>query len=137
MTLEESIQGFRLRVLQDAAAERQCECDVSAVWGVAHAVLSVARAARAVWPGRVDPETARAASRPAAAGQRAGGAAGDRRRRWRGRPAGRSSSAMCWRARRRRRPGDDLARAAPASVGHATGPAGGVGSAERARDRSC
>ena len=40
MTLEESIQGFRLRAA-GCGADRQCQCDVSALRDLAHVVLWV------------------------------------------------------------------------------------------------
>ena len=77
MTLVDSIQAFRLRVLSDGA-KWQCECDLPPLRDFAHVVLSLAAATRAVRPRWIDPQTARASSRATAAGECPGRATGDR-----------------------------------------------------------
>ena len=76
MTLEDSIQGFRLRVLTDAT--RSGNGHVRTVWRLAHVVLSVAGPPGTLWARRVASEAAAGPAGPAQPGVGSGRAPGRR-----------------------------------------------------------
>ena len=131
MTLEDSIQRFRLRVLREAVRSGNISATCQRYEISADGVLSVAPAPRAVWARRRASETAGGSAGPAGRAHRRRGTLGDR-----GSPGVADARAAV--GQRPTGPGgpprgasDGLARAAAAWAQSLDGPLGGARGAER------